>query len=234
MISKTALKVIYVLPKPIVRIVAKLVLNRYIAKYAKVTVINKEKLKQLKKPAIFVCNHLSNSDGLVLDKVLGEGRVWFVAGIKLAQNELTKLGLDVVKTIPINPSAPDKSALSKVVRKLKSGHSVCIFPEGTRSRRGSLMHGKKGILLIARLSGVPIVPMGIEGTEKLMPINDQDMGSEEFFHANVRVTIGDSFYIPEKEAEEIKEEYEHRTLELIMKKIAELLSPQYRGVYGEQ
>lgn len=233
MISKTTAKLIGLLPKSVVSRIAKAVLKGYIKKYARVSVVNMEKLDQVKAPAIFACNHLSNSDGLVLNEVLGEGRVWFVAGAKLAQNELTKLGLDVVKTIPINPNSPDKSALKKIIKKLKSGHSVCIFPEGTRSRKGSLIHGKRGILLIARLAGVPIVPIGIEGTEKLMPINDSDMGAEKFNYADVRVTIGDSFYMPEREEEEEKEEYDKRALGFVMKKIAELLSPQYRGVYKE-
>lgn len=234
MISKTTAKIIGILPKPVVKTIARVVLNNYIKKYANVTVINQERLKDLMRPTIFVCNHLSNSDGLVLNKVLGEGRVWFVAGAKLAKNELTKLGLDVVKTIPINPSSPDKAALSRVIKKLKSGHSVCIFPEGTRSRLGSLMHGKRGVLLIARLTGVPIVPIGIEGTEKLMPINDQDMGMEKFNHADVKVTIGSSFNVPERAKDEGKEEYDQRALHFVMAKIAELLSPEYRGVYGEK
>lgn len=233
MISKRAAKIIEFLPKPLVRWLARHITNNYISRYAKITVMNKEKLDNIKKPVVFVCNHLSNSDGLVLNRVLGDGSVWFVAGVKLAQNALTKLGLDVVKIIPINPSSADRPAISKVIKLLKSGHSVCVFPEGTRSRKGSLIQGKKGILLIARLAGVPIVPIGIEGTERLMPINDDDMGNEKFNFADVKVVIGDSFYIPERDESEDKAAYEQRALHLVMKRIAELLSPKYQGIYKE-
>lgn len=233
MISKETARIIGLLPKPLIKWAARKIVNGYLSKYANISVVNREVLDNMKGPAIFISNHLSNSDGLVLDRVFGEGKVWFLAGVKLARNDITKLGLDVVKTVPINPNSPDRSAISAVVKLLKSGQSVCIFPEGTRSRAGSLLKGKKGILLIAKLSGVPIIPIGIEGTEKLMPINDADMGSERFFNADVKVSIGEGFYLPAQEENEDKKDYENRALYFTMRKIAELLSPEYQGVYRE-
>ncbi|MDI6618223.1 MAG: lysophospholipid acyltransferase family protein [Clostridiales bacterium] len=233
MISKKTAKIIHMFPKPLLKKVVKFILDGYIKKYADITVINKELLGSIKRPVIFISNHLSNSDGLILNKILGDGSVWYLAGVKLSHNEITKLGLDIVKTVPINPNSPDISAISKAVELLKSGQSVCIFPEGTRSRSASLIKGKRGIILIAKLCRLPIVPIGIEGTERLMPINDEDMGKERFFHADVRVTIGESFYIPERSDNENRRKYEEKTIVIVMKKIASLLSPEYRGIYGE-
>lgn len=232
MISKRTAKLIELLPKPMVKRVAAKYLDWYLNKYADISVVNGDVLKNIKDPVIFVSNHLSNTDALVLNKVLGAGRVHFVAGVKLTENDLTRLGLDVVKTIPINPCTADRKALSCVVKTLKSGQSVHIFPEGTRSRKGSMLKGKKGILLISKLSGRPIVPIGLEGTEKLMPINDEDMGKEKFYHAKVKVTIGESFYLTGQEPDEDKSSYEERALDFVMNSIASLLSPAYRGVYA--
>ncbi|HBM75298.1 MAG TPA: 1-acyl-sn-glycerol-3-phosphate acyltransferase [Clostridiaceae bacterium] len=233
MISKEFARIISCLPKPIVKWFIEKLVDRYMS-HADITVVNKEALDRIKGPVIFISNHLSNSDGLVLDKVLGKDKVWFLAGVKLAKNEITKLGLGIVKTVPINPNSPDRSAISAMVKLLKSGQSVCIFPEGTRSRSGSLIKGKKGILLIARMTNVPMVPIGIEGTEKLMPINDTDMGGEKFYDAKVKVSIGKSFYLPERKENEDKKEYENRALYFAMRKIAVLLSPDYQGIYREQ
>lgn len=234
MITEHTAKFLGMLPKPILRSAARMLINGYISKYANINVVGSEKLDNLKDPVIFISNHLSNSDGLVLNKILKERNVTFLAGIKLSKNPLTNLGLEIVRIIPINPSSPDRAALSKAVKLLKSGKSVCIFPEGTRSRNSSLIKGKKGLLLIWRMAGeVPIVPIGIEGTEKLMPIKEGDMGNEKFFHADVKVTIGDSFLIPRRENEENKAEYEECAMEYAMNKIAALLSPKYRGVYGK-
>ena len=65
-----------------------------------------------------------------------------------------------------------------------------MFPEGTRSRTASMIEAKKGVLLIARLTKAKIVPFGLIGTEKLMPINDTDMGAEHFEYAKVDVVFG--------------------------------------------
>lgn len=232
MISKKSAKLIGFLPKPLVCFIAKRLINGYISKYANITVINSEVLERINGPVIFISNHLSNSDGLVLDRVFGSGKVHFVAGTKLADNNLTKLGLDVVKTIPINPNTADRSAISKAIKLLNSGQPICIFPEGTRSRVGSMIEGKKGVLLIARIANVPMVPVGIEGTEILMPINDKDMGKERFYPADVKVTLGEPFRLLEQEENESKGDYEKRSLEYVMNSIARLLSPKYRGVYG--
>jgi 1-acyl-sn-glycerol-3-phosphate acyltransferase len=234
MITKNTARFINMLPKPVLKFTAKVLLSRYISKYANINVVGLNKLERIKDPVIFISNHLSNSDGLVLNKVLKERDVTFIAGIKLSQNALTNLGLEVVRIIPINPSAPDRAALSKAVKLLKSGRSVCIFPEGTRSRKSSLLKGKKGLLLIWKLAGgVPIVPIGIEGTEKLMPINEEDMGKEKFFHADVKVTIGESFMIPGREEDEDKSHFEERIMTFTMKKIAALLSSKYQGIYKD-
>lgn len=233
MISKRTASIIGILPKPLVRWFAKYITDKYISKYANLTVINKEKLDNIKSPVIYICNHLSNSDGLILNRVLGAGSVWFLAGIKLTKNSFTKIGLDVVKTVPISPDSPDRSAISQIIKLLKSGDSVCVFPEGTRSRNGTMIQGKKGVLLIAKLSRVPIVPIGIEGTEKFLPINNTDMGSEKFNYADVKVTIGDSFYLPQMEKGQDKCSYEQNALYFVMRRIAELLSNKYQGIYKE-
>lgn len=233
MISKTTVKLINIMPKPVLSAAAKFIVSRYIAKYANITVVNKERINQINGPAIFISNHLSNSDGLVLNKLLKDRDIWFIAGVKLAKNDLTNLGLEVVRTIPINPDSADKTAISTIIKALKSGKSICIFPEGTRSRTGSMIRGKKGILLVAKLSKVPIVPIGLEGTEMLLPINDSDMGGEAFNHADVKITIGESFYIPDRDKGEEKDSYEERALYFTMRKIAELLPDKYQGVYKE-
>ena len=231
MISKNTARLINFMPKPMLRTVAKFLIKKYIGKYANITIINKGKLDSIKGPVIFISNHLSNADGLILNHILKDKEVTFVAGIKLAKNSLTSLGLEILKTVPINPNSPDKSAISTTIKLLKSGNSICIFPEGTRSRVGSMIKGRKGIILISKLSKVPMVPIGIEGTEKLLPINESDMGSEKFNYADVKVTIGDCFYLPEKQNEEDKEDYQNNTVYFIMKKIAILLASKYQGIY---
>lgn len=232
MISPTMTKFIKILPKGLVSFFANRLINGYVDKYANINVENLEKLNNVYKPVIFVSNHLSNSDGLVLNRILKKHDVTFVAGVKLSDNSLTSLGVSVVKTTPVHPNTADKEGLKKIINILKSGNNVLIFPEGTRSRVGKMIKGKKGVILIAKKCNVPIIPIGITGTQKLLPINkDGKMELEKFQHADVNVNIGDMFNLPQRLDEESKKEYENRTMEIIMKKIAERLPEEYRGEY---
>lgn len=232
MILTITAKIINVLPDRFVIYVSKKVVDKLLKKYANIIIEGSESLKGIKIPTIFICNHLSNSDGLVLDKALKEINPTFVAGVKLSNNAVTSIGLNVIKTTNINPNTSDKEGLKKIIKLLKQGESLLIFPEGTRSRVGSLQKARKGILLIARMTGAPIVPIGLYGTEKLLPINrDENMSAETFNYSDVHINIGKQFEFPERANDQDKKEYEDFSIEFIMKKIAELLPENYRGVY---
>jgi 1-acyl-sn-glycerol-3-phosphate acyltransferase len=232
MISTTTAKIINILPNRFVTYLSKKVVDKYLKKYANINIKGSENLKRIKTPTIFICNHLSNSDGLVLDKALKDIDPTFVAGVKLSNNAVTSIGVNVIKTTNIKPNTADKEGLKKIISLIKQGESVLIFPEGTRSRVGSLIEAKKGILLIARMTAAPIVPIGLYGTEKLLPIGEKgDMSGETFNYADVHINIGKQFEFPKRAKEQDKKEYEEFAAKYVMKKIAELLPENYRGVY---
>lgn len=151
--------------------------------------------------------------------------------MKLSGNPITNLGINIVKTITINPSSADKEAMTKIINTIKSGNNVLIFPEGTRSRVSSMINAKRGILLIAKLTKATIIPLGIYGTEKLLPISELGMSSERFNYAKVNVKIGNSIELLAREKDEGKLDYDLRSLNYIMHSIAILIPNQYRGVY---
>ncbi len=232
MISTIAIKIINILPDKFAAYISKKVVDIYLKKYANISIEGRENLKGIITPTIFICNHLSNSDGLVLDKALEDIAPTFVAGAKLSNNAVTSIGINIIKTTNIKPNTADKDGLKEIIKLVKQGESLLIFPEGTRSRVGSLIEAKKGIIFIAKMTGAPIVPIGLYGTEKLLPVNKEgDMSSETFSYADVYINIGKQFQLPKRAIEQDKKDYENFSIRYIMKKIAELLPENYRGVY---
>lgn len=230
--TTTAAKFINVLPKSFVRFASRAVLNGYLRKYANIVIEGEENLDRAQTPTLFVCNHLSNADGLILPNVLKKIDPTFVAGVKLSKDSVTNLGMNIVKTTTIIPNTADKEGIKRIIDLVNSGESILIFPEGTRSRTGSLIEAKKGIILIARMTKVPVVPIGIWGTEQLLPIDRSgDMAAENFSYADVHIRIGEQFDFPKRIKGQDKKEYEEASVTSVMKKIAELLPDEYRGVY---
>lgn len=230
-----AVKLSSKLPDKIAVPLSNFVVKNIIKRYANLKIEGYENIKNLNEPVIYICNHLSNADGLILNEVLKEKDVTFIAGVKLSKDPLTNFGMRIVKSISIKPNTADKEALSKIVKTVKHGDSILIFPEGTRSRTGSMIEAKKGILLMARLTGAKLVPIGLSGTEKLLPISkSENMSSEKFNRADVKINIGMPFSIPTREGKEDKEVYEERTLNFLMTQISKLLPKEYRGVYSDE
>ena len=140
MISKNSAKLMRFLPDKVVFKIATKAIDGYLDKYAEIKVNGYENIKKVDGSKIFICNHLSNSDGFILEKVLKEDYdPTFVAGVKLSNDPVTNLGTKVVKHISIKPNTADKDAIMGMIKILKDGENLVLFPEGTRSRTGSMI-----------------------------------------------------------------------------------------------
>lgn len=144
---------------------------------------------------LFVANHQSNFDIPILI-----GHVPRDKGF-IAKQELLKVPsfgrwMKYIGCVFINRSDARQSlnAINDAVERLKAGHSLVIFPEGTRSADGSIGPFKAGSLRMAIKAGVSIVPVTISGSMNIMP-----KGSSIIRSAKVNVTIS-----PALTPEEIK------------------------------
>jgi 1-acyl-sn-glycerol-3-phosphate acyltransferase len=87
--------------------------------------------------------------------------------------------------IPVDQDRPDMASLKTIIRKLKDGNRVLVFPEGSRTLDGSLGEAAPGIGLIAAKSGAPIQPVRIRGANEALP-----RGSGRIRFARISVHIG--------------------------------------------
>jgi 1-acyl-sn-glycerol-3-phosphate acyltransferase len=99
-----------------------------------------------------------------------------------------------------------------------------MFPEGARSHDGKLRKGKPGSAVIASKADVPVLPVGIIGTDKVHGI------SWLWKRPRIVVRIGKPFKLPPNNHKISKSQMQLLTTQL-MKEIAALLPPEYQGAY---
>lgn len=87
---------------------------------------------------------------------------------------------------PVKRGAPDRGAIRQAIEELKAGHVLGIFPEGTRADPGTLLPAERGFALIAKQTGVPIVPIALEGTDRVHPKH-----AKRLHRAHVTATVGE-------------------------------------------
>ncbi len=124
------------------------------------------------KPYIFMPNHMSNFDIPVLLAHLKVQFRW-LAKAELFRIPLFGYAMKRVGYISIDRSNRKSAfqSLSMAADTIRNGRSVLIFPEGTRSRDQSVKAFKKGGFVLAVEAGVPIVPVVIHGTWRIMSKN---------------------------------------------------------------
>jgi len=121
--------------------------------------------------AIVAANHVSFLDPLLLPLVVPRRRVMFLTKMKYIDKPFLHWFLRGAGVIPVDPGQPGASGdtVTAGVQAVSQGRLVGIFPEGTRSRDGLLHPGKTGVARIAIQAGVPVIPVGIAGTDHAFP-----------------------------------------------------------------
>jgi 1-acyl-sn-glycerol-3-phosphate acyltransferase len=152
-------------PDKIVRFFTRNVLRSAGIKY---TVRGLEKIPD--GPVIFVSNHQSHFDALVLITNL-RGHIRYVAKAELFKIPLFGHVMKAMGNISVERSGGerDRRKVQDAAERVRKGMSVLFFPEGTRSEDGVLREFKRGAAVLAIGAQVPIVPLAVAGTRHILP-----------------------------------------------------------------
>lgn len=125
---------------------------------------------------ILASNHLSFIDSFAIPLVsprkvrfLAKDEYWTTPGVK---GLLMRGFFEGVGMVPVDRHSPTaaQESLDKGLELLKAGDAFGIYPEGTRSRDGRLYRGRTGVAWLALNAGVPVVPVGLIGTQNIQPV----------------------------------------------------------------
>jgi 1-acyl-sn-glycerol-3-phosphate acyltransferase len=121
-------------------------------------------------PVLLAVNHVSLLDPLMV-LWLGEctrRKVRFLAMDELWRNPVLRFFLDGTHQIPVARASLDAlTSLRPAEHALAAGECVCIFPEGGISADLELGEGRTGVARLAQMSGVPVTPVGLWGTQRV-------------------------------------------------------------------
>ena len=113
-------------------------------------------------PAVVVVNHVSWLDGVLLGAFL-PGKPTFAIHARVAQRWWVRLGMKLFEAFPVDPTNP--MATKAMVRAVKEGRTLVIFPEGRITETGALMKIFDGPGMVASKAGAPLIPVRIDGAQ---------------------------------------------------------------------
>ena len=117
---------------------------------------------------IMVINHLIYFDAPFAYSLLGGEKVTGWAAEKYQSHPIFGPILHMAGGIFVQPSQVDRTAIAAAVQWLVQGGIFTMAPKGTRSKTGSLIRVKTGVAFLANEASVPIVPIGLTGTEQAL------------------------------------------------------------------
>ncbi|MBP9854551.1 MAG: 1-acyl-sn-glycerol-3-phosphate acyltransferase [Candidatus Omnitrophica bacterium] len=132
---------------------------------------------------ILACNHKSNLDPFIVG-ICKRQRFSFLAKEELFKSKIADFLFRGMGAFPIKRDTSDFGALREALRRLKKGPLI-LFPEGTRGVGDRKKEPQPGVGFLAKKSGVPVIPVFIEGSDKGFP-----SGAKWFRFYPIKITFG--------------------------------------------
>ena len=195
---------------------------------ARVTVYGAENLPPAGTVYIAVANHIGRLDPGFVYYLLNRKDIVMLVAEKYKEHTWSRLLAEAVNGIFVDRYNADLGAMREVLRRIERGGIAVIAPEGTRSPDASLIQGWDGASYIAAKAGLPILPVGIAGSEDKVVVERL----KHFKRLQVTVSVGETFTLAPLQSKRRDEQLTAYTEE-IMCRIAAELPAEYRGIYAD-
>jgi 1-acyl-sn-glycerol-3-phosphate acyltransferase len=170
-------------------------------------------------PLLIAVNHSSFFDP-PLAGICSRRGVYYLARKTLLKWPFFGPLFPAMNVIPVERDGNDMSALREVIKKVKEGNAVLLFPEGTRSLDGDLQPARAGIGLVIAKTGAPVLPMRIFGAYEAFPKN-----ARRFQLSQISVVIGEPIHFSAEEISNTSRETYQLLSHRVMDAIAALKLP---------
>lgn len=117
---------------------------------------------------IIAANHKSNLDPIFIASAVNKNRkMTAIAKEELFKNKILKAILNKLEIIPINRQNPGLGTIKRILKYIKNGYALVMFPEGTRSKTDDFNDAKAGLSLFATKAKAEVIPCTIYSSYKL-------------------------------------------------------------------
>lgn len=177
---------------------------------------------------IIVGNHVGRLEAFLVILLAKRDDVVMILAEKYKKYAFWRYVARKVDGIWVNRFDADFAALRAVLKRLENGEVLAVAPEGTRSPTATLLPGKPGAAYLAAKSGLPVIPIGVVGTE------DQVVKHrlKRFQRLDITARIGVPYTLPPMPRQG-RDEWLQAQTDDMMCRIAALLPPDHRGVYAD-
>ena len=137
---------------------------------------------------LIVGNHASFLDPTTIGWAVAR-EIFYLGRRDLFRPPVLSWFLPMCNVLPVDRDASDISGLRGIIKKLQTGHSVLVFPEGTRTEDGQLQSAEPGAGLLAMKAGVRVLPTRVFGTFETL-----SRGAKRYSLHPMRVVVGKPYW----------------------------------------
>lgn len=194
----------------------------FLAIFYPTKVFCKEKFSE--ESAIICCNHYASSDVLIIGAKLLKRDMNVLAKAELFKGKFTSAYLTKLGAIKVNRGTPELSVHKEILRRLKAGKQILIFPEGTRNLAGThdMADLKAGAAVYALKARVPIIPLMFHHQSKRFKRNYLIVGDKidlsEYYGKNTHEVKEELSLLLHEKMEELHKELDRKVADLSAKK----------------